>query len=186
MHWPDTGLPFVPASPAMPDYLTALVYPGACLFEGTNLSEGRGTDAPFRTIGAPWVDGPAVTARFNGLGLPGVRAGETTFSPAGRKFVGESCHGVRLEVTEPRAYRPVAAALHLLAIVLELHRDRFRWSPYPTAANESGGGHFDRLAGTETVRELLAAGHSDWTGLVAGWTAAAGWMRHATAGLLYV
>jgi uncharacterized protein YbbC (DUF1343 family) len=185
MHWPDTGLPFVPTSPAMPDYLTALAYPGTCLFEGTNLSEGRGTDAPFRTIGAPWVDAPVVTARFNGLHLPGVHAGATTFSPAGRKYVDELCHGVRLELTDPRSHRPVAAALHLLAILLELHRDRFRWSPYPTAANESGGGHFDRLVGTHSVREFLTSGASHRPGLLAGWTATADWTRRAAGTLLY-
>src|SRR5688572_3114261 len=137
MHWPDTALPFVPTSPAMPDYATALAYPGTCLFEGTNLSEGRGTGAPFRTIGAPWVDAQGVAQRFNALELDGVRSEAISFTPSGRKYAGQPCRGVRIRIDEPRACRPVAAALHLLAILIDLHSDHFSWSPYPTAANES-------------------------------------------------
>ena len=185
MHWPDTGLPFVPTSPAMPDYLTALAYPGTCLFEGTNLSEGRGTDAPFRTIGAPWVDADAVAQRFNALDLAGVIARPMQFTPAGRKYAGELCRGVRLDIGDARGFRPVAASLHLLGIVLDLHRDRFRWSPYPTAANETGGGHFDRLAGTSTVRESLTAGTGDLTAKIAEWTRATDWTARAGPRLLY-
>ena len=185
MHWPDTALPFVPMSPAMPDYETALVYPGTCLLEGTNLSEGRGTDAPFRTIGAPWVEAPAVAERFNALALAGLRCEPVTFTPSGRKHAGEACHGVRLRIDAPRACRPVAAALHLLAIVIDFHRDRFAWSPYPTAANESGGGHFDRLAGTTTVRELLPQNVSGAADLIGAWTLTDGWSTRIRSRLLY-
>src|SRR5688572_16028385 len=135
MHWPDTALPFVPPSPAMRDYETAVAYPGTCLFEGTNLSEGRGTEAPFRTIGAPWLDAAAVAAGFDALQLADMRVEAVAFTPSGRKYAGETCHGVRLRVDAPRVFRPVAAALHLLAIVIDLHRDRFSWSPDPTAAD---------------------------------------------------
>jgi uncharacterized protein YbbC (DUF1343 family) len=185
MHWPDTALPFVPTSPAMPDYATALAYPGTCLFEGTNLTEGRGTDAPFRTIGAPWVDGRAVAEQFNARNLAGVRAEPTQFTPAGRKYADEICQGVRLRIEAPRAFRPVAAALQLLAIMIDLHGNRFSWSPYPTAANESGGGHFDRLAGTSAVRELLPghAGHP--TKLIEGWARTVDWWTRVVPHLLY-
>jgi uncharacterized protein YbbC (DUF1343 family) len=186
MHWPATGLPFVSTSPAMPGYLTALVYPGTCLFEGTNLSEGRGTDAPFRTIGAPWVDADAVVAQFNAQARPGVRARAVTFTPAGRKYAGEVCHGVRLEITEPRAFRPVGTALHLIEIIRDLHRDRFSFQPYPTAANESGGGHFDRLIGNASVRELLAGGTSRFVRLIVEWTSAPGWEQHVGPRVLYM
>jgi uncharacterized protein YbbC (DUF1343 family) len=185
MHWPDTALPFVPTSPAMPDYATALVYPGTCLFEGTNLGEGRGTDAPFRTIGAPWVDGSATAERFNALKLAGVRSDPVESTPSGRKYAGERCHGVRLRVNGPREFRPVAAALHLLAILIDLHCERFSWSPYPTAANASGGGHFDRLVGTTAVRELLPDHAGGPATLIAGWTNPSDWPTRVRPRLLY-
>ena len=185
MHWPDTALPFVPPSPAMRDYETALAYPGTCLFEGTNLSEGRGTEAPFRTIGAPWIDAAAVAARFDALQLAGVRVGPVAFTPSGRKYAGERCQGVQLRVDAPQVFRPVAAALHLLAIVIDLHRDRFSWSPYPTAANASGGGHFDRLIGTAAVRELLPDNASGPTELIEVYTQPDDWQPRIGPHLLY-
>ena len=118
MHWPATKLPFIPPSPNLRTYEAAIVYPGTCFFEGTNLSEGRGTDQPLRQVGAPWVDGDAVAKAFNALSLPGVTAKPVTFTPDSRKHEKARCGGVLLEATDPAAIRPVSAGLHLVALLL--------------------------------------------------------------------
>ncbi|GIV61882.1 MAG: hypothetical protein KatS3mg044_0748 [Rhodothermaceae bacterium] len=122
MQWPDTGLPWIGPSPNIPDFETALVYPGTCFLEGTTASEGRGTRAPFRQVGAPWVDAEALADTLNGRGLPGIRFEPVTFTPeaipgmaSDPKHRGLPVHGVRLVVTDRHAYRPVATGLHVLA-----------------------------------------------------------------------
>lgn len=185
MHWPDTGLPFVPTSPAMPDYQSALAYPGSCLFEGTNLHEGRGTDSPFRTIGAPWINAHALSDAMADLDLAGLLAPCVRFQSRSRNYAGQWCNGVRLTITEPRIFRPVATALHLLAIIMQLHPDQFSFSPYPTAANQGAGAHFDRLVGTDEVRTSLASDPHDPSERIARWTQTGDWTRRAEPHLLY-
>ena len=146
MHWPDTGLPFVPMSPALSSYESALCYPGICLFEATNVDVGRGTDRPFRQLSAPWLDAARIAAtcadheRLRGLSLEG--SGTT----------------LRLEINDRRALRPVRAGVTLLEAIRRVHDDHFRWATYPTVANPSGEGHFERLAGTGSLRTLIDAG----------------------------
>jgi uncharacterized protein YbbC (DUF1343 family) len=177
MHWPATGLPFVPMSPAMPSYDTALFYPGTCLIEGTKLSEGRGTDAPFRKIGAPWVNASALAEAIR---QPGVKVQATTFVPSGRKYAGERCEGVLLEATDTKLLRPVALGLHLIRELIRLHPREFEWLPYPTAADGKGLQHFDRLIGRSDIRPALDRGELDES-----WTAAPGWRDRAEPHLLY-
>jgi uncharacterized protein YbbC (DUF1343 family) len=181
MHWPETGLPFVQRSPAMTSYETALLYPGTCLIEGTKLSEGRGTDAPFRIVGAPWVNGDALAARLNARRMAGVRVTAADFTPAGRKYAGERCRGVMLEPTDARLLRPVAVGLALVAELRRLHPNEFEWLPYPTAANEGGHQHFDRLVGRMDIRAAIDRGDED----IAAWTATPGWAERARPHLLY-
>lgn len=188
-HWPDIELPFVPASPAMPSYDVALVYPGTCLFEGTNLSEGRGTTNPFQQIGAPWVDGFALAKSFNSIGLPGVAARAVEFVPASSKHAGQVCHGVMLHVFERHSYRPVAASLHLLISVMRMHPDQFAWLPYPTAANGAGFGHFELLIGQLAMRGELERQRSQSTptdrAQIQQWTSLEGWTELLSPILLY-
>lgn len=181
MHWPDVGWPFVPTSPAMPRYESALLYPGTCLVEGTNLSEGRGTEAPFRIIGAPWVDGEALARSFRALGLPGVAAKAISFQSTARKYAGEPCGGVRLDVMDRRAVRPVAAGLHLIACAIANHPDAFSFSPDPRAAP---GAHFDRLVGNAEVRRSLQA-DPDPSPRIAAWTTPMRWSARVQPHLLY-
>ena len=173
MHWPDTGLPFVPTSPAMPSYESALCYPGTCLFEATNLSAGRGTDASFQQIGAPWLKPPdqwltdraglsccadifpAGPMLFSCENLPGVRFREVAFTPKDHPWKGERCRGIRLDVTDPVAFRPVRTGLALLTAIRQHHPESFQWKTYPTAANPTGEGHFERLAGVTNIRPEL-------------------------------
>ena len=180
MHWPDTGLAFVPTSPAMPSYESALCYPGACLFEATNLSAGRGTDSPFQQIGAPWLKPPEQwltdraglsccvdifsdgTMLFTCGTLPGVRFREVRFTPEDIPWKGEECRGIRLEVTDPAAFRPVRTGLALLTAIRHAHPESFGWKTYPTAANPTGEGHFERLIGATDIRPHLEKDHASF------------------------
>jgi len=184
MHWSQTQLPFVPISPAMPSYESALLYPGTCLFEGTNISEGRGTEAPFQLIGAPWIDSAMIAQQFNLLNLPGIRAEPASFIPSDRKHSGTECHGVRLIATDPLAVRPVKSALHLLSCIRQSYPSRFQWRPYETAANTAGLGHFDRLVGQTYIRQAIDE-FPDLTAQIDQWTDVADWRDRVQHHLLY-
>jgi uncharacterized protein YbbC (DUF1343 family) len=145
-----TGLPFVPPSPNLQSVESLYHYPGVCLFEGTNLSVGRGSAAPFEQIGAPWLDTSAVLARVRQARLPGVRFAGVTFTPerpGDGKYADTLLAGIRLVTTDREAYDPTAAAMHLLAAIRGVHGDRFQWIPR----------QFDRLAGGPRLREQVEA-----------------------------
>jgi len=167
MWYDATGLPWVPPSPAMPTLDTATLYPGTCLLEGTNLSEGRSTALPFQQIGAPWVDGYALADGLKARHLPGVRFRPVRFRPTAGKWAGQECEGVHLHVTDRQALRPVTVGLHLIAAVRALHPERFAWRPPEV---EEGRWHFDLLVGSEGVRRQLEAGVAVET-IAAGWEA---------------
>ncbi len=158
-RWGATGLPWVPPSPNMPTAEAALVYPGTCLVEGTNLSVGRGTARPFEWLGAPWVDGPALAEALNGAGLPGVRWRALAFQPCAAPHAGELCYGVQPHVTDPDAFRPVLAGLTLVAALWRVHAGQFAWA---TA-------HFDRLAGSPGLRAAIESGTPPQE-IAAGWS----------------
>ena len=127
-------------------------YPGLCLFEGTALSVGRGSDAPFEQIGAPWLDTAAVLPRLAAAGLPGVRFQSVSFTPRAPgdgRFADTLVAGIRLAATDRAAYDPTRTAVHLLSAVQAVHPDRIGWIPR----------HFDRLAGGPALREAILAGH---------------------------
>ena len=148
-HWFDqTSLPWVLPSPNMPTLDTAIVYPGQVFFEGTNLSEGRGTTRPFEMIGAPWIDGFDLAQRMNRLNLPGVRFRETWFTPAFSKFQGERCGGLQLHVVDRSLFRPYSVMLHLLRVIMDEYPKWFAFHP----------SYFDRIMGTARVREALENG----------------------------
>lgn len=126
MIWADTGLEWVAPSPNLPDIESTYVYPGTCLFEGTRASEGRGTYEPFIQVGSPFVDADAVAAELNRRELPGVRFESVTFIPESidgmskePKLLGETVHGVKLEVLDPDVMEPTAMGVHLLEVFYE-------------------------------------------------------------------
>lgn len=182
MSWPQTGNPFVPPSPAMPSYETALLYPGLCLVEGTNVSEGRGTAAPFRQIGAPWVDGVKLSQRLNDRNLPGVVARPVKFTPLASKWSGQSCQGIMLHPVAGERVRPVALGLWLLADLIALHPDKFEWLPPETA---DGPSHFDRLIGQAQIRAALTDQPDDLPRLIQRWTQTPNWVERVQPYLLY-
>lgn len=158
-----TGLPFVAPSPNLKDVESLFHYPGTCLFEGTALSVGRGTDHPFHQIGAPWLDTAAVLAAVRRIRLPGVRFESVVFTPVkpgDAKFADVTLPGIRFVMTDRRTYQPVRTALELLRAVRSVHPDRIGFLP----------AHFDKLAGGKDLRQALEAGVPP-ARIVAGWRA---------------
>ena len=149
MWYDQTGLPWVPSSPSMPTLDTAILYPGTCLIEGTNLSEGRGTTKPFEWIGAPWIDADMWSETLNCMEPPGVRFRPVHFVPSLSKYVDEVCHGVSVHVMDRELAMPLEIVLYLLATVVEAYPNHFEFL-------ENDGTHFiDRLAGTDSLRLAL-------------------------------
>ena len=156
-----TGLPFIPPSPNLRTLESLFHYPGTCLFEGTNLSVGRGSDAPFEQVGAPWLDTAAVLADLRRAAPPGVRAygvGFTPTRPGDGKYADTLLAGIRLEVTDRSAYDPTVTAIHLLTAIRRRHPGELGWIPR----------HFDRLAGTTRLRTAIEAGEAA-EAIVRGW-----------------
>jgi uncharacterized protein YbbC (DUF1343 family) len=127
MDYDATGLPWVMPSPNMPTLDTAFVYPGLCLLEGTNLSEGRGITRPFEIVGAPFLDGYRWAERLGRLHLPGVRFRPLSFLPMFHKFARQSCGGVQLHVTNRATFRPYRTGVALLHVARELAPADFAW-----------------------------------------------------------
>jgi uncharacterized protein YbbC (DUF1343 family) len=164
MWFDETGLPWVQPSPNIPTIETATVYPGTCLFEGINVSEGRGTTRPFEYIGAPWIDARGWASNLNTLGLNGIAFRPCHFTPTFDKYQGELCGGVQLHVTERGAFKPVEAGLHMLATCIDLWPQELQWRP-PSYSKRL---HFDHLAGTDKIRNALIEGISV-DDMVKGW-----------------
>ena len=167
MDFEATGLPWVLPSPNMPTVDTAFVYPGGCLLEGTNLSEGRGTTRPFEILGAPWVDGRELAAQMRAWNLPGCRLRPLSFEPTFHKFAGQVCGGVQVHVTDRALFEPVTTYTAAIAAVAGLYPGRFAWKqpPYEYEARKLP---IDILAGGPRWREDVEAGRSPWR-MKAGW-----------------
>lgn len=132
MHFDETGLPWVLPSPNMPTLDTALVYPGMCLLEGTNLSEARGTTRPFELFGAPWItDAHDFCRKLNGLGLPGIHFREASFEPMFQKHAGHFCRGAQMHVTDRDTFLPVKTAIEILKLARIGYPRDFAWNPPP-------------------------------------------------------
>ncbi|NLJ75250.1 MAG: DUF1343 domain-containing protein [Firmicutes bacterium] len=147
--WEHTGLSWVPPSPNIPTVDTVKVYPGMCLFEGTNVSEGRGTTRPFEIIGAPWIDGEELGRKMNGKNIPGVTFRAAYFTPMFSKYAGELCQGVQVHIRDETVFEPIQTALHLLE-VLRTDYPEFSFVEPPHRRY-----FFDLLAGTAQLRTVL-------------------------------
>jgi uncharacterized protein YbbC (DUF1343 family) len=158
----------VPPSPNMPGLSTAVVYPGMCLVEGTNVSEGRGTTRPFEYVGFPEAPHHAIVERLRGDRLPGLEVLPAAFRPTFQKHAGQTCQGVYLVVTD-RAFRPVRTGLALIAAFRDLLGDRFRWRT-ETYEFVSHIPAVDLLFGSNRERLALEAGRP-WREAAAAWEA---------------
>ncbi len=158
MFYDETGLPWVAPSPNLPTLAAAVVYPGTCLFEGTELSEGRGTTRPFEQVGAPYVDWRWCDT-LTALELPGVAFREQYFVPTFSTWAGQSVGGVELQVTDRPAYDPVRTAVALLVTAKAQYPGEFAWR---------GDQWIDKLTGSDQLRNQIDAGQSVDL-VVAGW-----------------
>lgn len=127
----ETGLPWVMPSPNMPTPDTAVVYPGMCLLEGTNVSEGRGTTRPFELFGAPWIDGAKLGAELQALRLPGVHFREAAFEPGFQKYAGQLCRGAQMHITDRAVFPPLRTGLEILRTIRDMHPEDFAWKQPP-------------------------------------------------------
>jgi uncharacterized protein YbbC (DUF1343 family) len=174
MLWEDTGLPWVAPSPNMPTPDTARVYPGGCLIEGTNLSEGRGTTRPFEWVGAPWLQAHVYAEALTAERLPGVVFRPARFRPTFQKWAGQVCGGVQLHVTDPARFKPFLTGLAMIAVARRLAPRAFRWRR-PPYEFERRLLPIDILLGTDRIRRALERGvplrtiERNWQGALATW-----------------
>ena len=149
--WYDqTGLRFIKMSPNMPDLETAAIYPGLCLLEGTNVSEGRGTDKPFIQFGAPWIDAKQLAEWLNALKIPGMRFKPIRFTPTSSKHRGKVCNGIRIITSDRDALEPYYAGIRIVDELFRLYPKDFQWR----------AAHFDRLCGTSEIRNAITSDDS--------------------------
>lgn len=156
MYLDDTDICWVAPSPNCATLQAALCYPGTCLFEGTNLSEGRGTTLPFEWIGAPWIDSRALETRMNAMNIPGVRFRRCCFTPTFSKYAGELCRGVQIHIVDRNAAEVFRAGFLLLDAIRSQHGDCFAFLP----GRGDGPYPIDKLLGTDEYR-LGKAGACD-------------------------
>ncbi len=161
MDFDSTGLPWVLPSPNMPTLTTAFVYPGACLLEGTGLSEGRGTTRPFEIFGAPFIDGEALGQRLAALDLPGVKFRPLSFEPTFHKFAGEVCGGLQVHVTDRRVFESVLTYTAAISFIREMWPREFSWKQ-PPYEYETKKLPIDILAGGEIWRQDVELGTDPW------------------------
>ena len=173
MWYDETGLPWVLPSPSMPTLDTAAVYTGTCFFEGTNVSEGRGTSRPFEIFGAPWIDARVLRSEMMSYDLPGVAYREAYFSPFEWKFRKEPCSGLQVYVTDRATFKPMLTGIAAVATIHRLWPDEFQFRP----PSSSGKCFFDLLGGSPRLREMIQAGVSPldmektWADELAGFVA---------------
>ena len=153
-YWDATGLPWVMPSPNIPTLDSAVVYPGTVLFEGTMLSEGRGTTRPFELLGAPWIDAEQFAASMNALGLPGVFCRPAVFEPTFQKHAKEPCGGCQLHVLDRDAFRPVLTGVALIDMFRRQNPAKFAWRQ-PPYEYEHDKMPFDILSGSDQLRRHI-------------------------------
>lgn len=156
MWYDNTGLQFIAPSPNMPSLDTATVYPGTCLIEGTNLSEGRGTAQPFEMLGAPWLDAIDVAEAANELKIPGVLFRPTYFTPAFSKHQGKACQAIQVHVVDRNQFEAVKTGLELVILIRKMYPDSFEFR----TPGASGQHYFDLLIGTDKPRLMIEEGAS--------------------------
>ena len=167
MYFPDTGLPFVFPSPNMPTPAAALTYPGQVIWEGTNISEGRGTTLPFELLGAPYLDHRELLAKLAAIPLPGCHLRPVVFEPTSNKWAGVACTGFNLHVTDRATFKPYRTALALLQAIMLLYPEGFQYKQ-PPYEYEFTRLPMDLILGDTALRKALEAGE-DLLALENGW-----------------
>jgi uncharacterized protein YbbC (DUF1343 family) len=154
MYFSDTGLPWIPPSPNLPTPVSAAVYPGQVLLEGTNISEGRGTTQPFEIFGAPFIDAGKIISMIGKNGLPGIILRPVAFEPTSNKWMGQRCEGFQIHIIDRNKYKPYLSALKLLHSVYLHHPDKFRWKE-PPYEYEFEKYPIDLITGNPSIRAAI-------------------------------
>lgn len=156
-YFDETELPWLPPSPNMPDLETALVYPGLCLLEGTNISEGRGTESPFLKFGSPYINSDDVINELNEIGIDGFKLTAAQYTPIAipnksmfPKYINEKCNGIKLEITDRIKFKPIDFSIKLIYVFHKLYPQNFKFND----------GRIDKLWGSNSLREQILSGES--------------------------
>ncbi|MBT3182038.1 MAG: DUF1343 domain-containing protein [Deltaproteobacteria bacterium] len=155
MNWFDTGLNWQNPSPNMRSYEAALIYPGMCLIEGTNISEGRGTAEPFMRVGAPFINAKEFCDQFNAMGIDGITAAPDSFTPTHQKWSGKKCSGVKWGITDSKKFKPYLSGLTFIWLANKLYKDKgFEWrkDPYEFVTDKPA---IDLLTGSDVFRSNI-------------------------------
>ncbi|BFG69868.1 hypothetical protein KACHI17_07490 [Sediminibacterium sp. KACHI17] len=182
---PDWKLAFIPTSPAIQSFESMLLYPGLCLLEATNLSEGRGTPYSFTAIGAPWLQAERVAAMLNDISGGEFSAHAITFTPEHSKFNGQLCKAVRLEIHDRISFRPVLTGMICVKLIKTLHPEQFEWDIYPTNVNPSGKNHLDKLTGILGSEQLFDLPFAAFITAITKQTHARAWKEMVQQAILY-
>lgn len=150
----ETGLPWIPPSPNTTSLDMMLLYPGTCLIEGTNLSEGRGTTQPFEIVGAPFIQGEQLQDEVNSMALGNVRARAMSFTPTYQKFAGEACEGIQLHITDRQSFQPLQTFVRILVVIAKLYPKELKFLEYGSLKHPM----FDLLIGNAQLRNVLMTG----------------------------
>lgn len=171
---------FIPTSPAIRNIETALLYPGMGLMEGINVNEGRGTDFPFKVIGAPWINSEQLVREFQSLSLSGISGQEYAYTAADSFYKNEFCKGIKLIIDETSVFNPVLSGLELIRLLSILFPDDCKEKLYQTRANPSGEKHLDKLTGVLNSFEKIKSGE-----IMEEYKKGEGWEKKITPFLFY-
>ena len=181
----DWGTNFVATSPAIQNPNSMLLYPGLCLLEATNLSEGRGSQYSFETAAAPWLQTNEIIGFINQSFGDEIKASSISITPISGKYAQTLCKGIHFEVIDPLFYKPVFFGLLLLYIIRAKHPQAFLWAPYKTAVNPSGENHLDKLLGINNAQKLFELPLPQFIANCTKLTHCAGWPEQMIPYLLY-
>ena len=162
---------FIPTSPAIQKFVTALLYPGMGLLEGINVNEGRGTANAFRVCGAPWINGSELAEAFMKKGCPGITCNGYSYIPSEGLYARQNCNGLEFTITDVQSFRPVATGIALLQTIISLYPEHTRERLYTTRANPSGLGHLDKLLGIKQAFLKIKNGETILTEFTDEWSA---------------
>jgi len=154
MFFPQTGLPWVAPSPNLPNPISVMVYPGQVLWEGTNVSEGRGTTLPFELFGAPYLNAAKIISTIGSESIPGIVLRPVVFEPTANKWQAQPCQGFQIHITHPDEFRPYETSLRLLQAVIFHHKETFEWKQ-PPYEYETRRLPIDLIVGDRTIRKRL-------------------------------
>ncbi len=154
MYFDDTGLPWIPPSPNLPTHASTITYPGQVLWEGTNVSEGRGTTQPFELFGAPFIDTQQVLSNLDKRKIAGIILRETGFEPTSNKWKGDRCKGFQIHIADLDLYKPYVTSIRLLQTIIFLYKDHFKWKQ-PPYEYEFDRLPIDLIIGDKKIRQCI-------------------------------